>query len=195
MSSRSSTSAPDVSQDHYFYLFGEQIGQALEERLEPPPTSSKDEEHQAPRHPPASTDESNCQRSDERHAIDQKPVAAASTLVSWDGPQDPQNPMNWSPRRKRLVVAALCCISFSASFSSSVFAPAALAVAAEFGVGEEVAILGISLYVLGFAAGKHNLPTVVASRPDTSPKDRFYGRRSPKPTGVYSPCSSPMCFL
>jgi hypothetical protein len=191
----SSTGTPHVSQDHYFYQLGEQIGHALEERLEPPSTSSNDEGHQAPRYPPASTDESNCQRCDERHAIHRKLVATASTLVSWDGPQDPQNPMNWSPRRKTLIVAALCCISFSASFSSSVFAPAALAVAAEFGVGEEVVILGISLYVLGFAAGKHNLPTVVVSRPDTSPKDRSYGDHSPKPTGVHNPCSSPMFFL
>ena len=158
MSSRSSTSTP-LSQDYYFYLFYEQIGQALEERLEPAPTSSNDEAHQAPRYPPASTDESNCQRSDRRHhAIHRKPVATASALVSWNGPQDPQNPMNWSPRRKTLIVTAICCISFSASFSGGVFAPAALAVAAEFGVDEEVALLGISLYVLGFAAGKHNLP-------------------------------------
>src|SRR5271154_6418041 len=113
MSSRSSTSTPHVSQDHYFYLVGEQIGHAMEERLEPPSTSSNDEEHQAPRYPPASTDESNCQHSNERHAIHKEPVATASTLVSWNGPQDPQNPMNWSPRRKALVVAALCCISFS----------------------------------------------------------------------------------
>jgi hypothetical protein len=148
MSSRSSTSTSHVSQDNYFYLVGEQIGQALEERLEPPSASSNDEEHQ---YPPVSTDESKCQRCAECY---QEPVATASTLISWNGPQDPQNPMNWSPRRKTLVVAALCCISFSASFSSSVFAPAALTVAAEFGVGEEVAILGISLYVLGFAAGK-----------------------------------------
>jgi hypothetical protein len=196
MSSKSSTNTPHVSQDHYFYLLGEQIGHALEERLEPPSTSSNDEGHQAPRYAPASTDESNCQRCDERHAIHRKSVATASTLVSWDGPQDPQNPMNWSPRRKTLIVAALCCISFSASFSSSVFAPAALAVAAEFGVGEEVVILGISLYVLGFAAGKHNpFRLVVVSRPDTRPKDRFYGDHSPKPTGVHNPCSSPMCFL
>src|SRR4051794_17220204 len=180
MSSRSSTSTPHVSQDQYFYLVGEQIGQALEEWLEPPLTSSNDEERQAPQYPPTSTDKGNCQRSDERHAIYPQPVATASMLVSWNGSQDPQNPMNWSPRRKTLVVAALCCISFSASLSSSVFAPAALAVAAEFGVGEEVAILGISLYVLGFAAGKYSLPTMVASRSDTSPKDRFYGHRSPK---------------
>jgi hypothetical protein len=163
MSSRSSTSTP-LSQDYYFYLFYEQIGQALEERLEPAPTSSNDEAHQAPRYPPASTDESDCQRSNKRHAIHRKPVATTSTLVSWNGPQDPQNPMNWPPRRKTLIVAAICCISFSASFSGGVFAPAAPTVAAEFGVDEEIALLGISLFVLGFAAGKHNLSRLWWSR-------------------------------
>jgi hypothetical protein len=161
MSSRSSTSTP-LSQDYYIYLFYEQIGQGLEERLEPAPTSSNDEAHQTLRYSPASTDESNGQRSDKCHAIHRKPVAIASILVSWNGPQDPQNPMNWSSRRKTLIVAAICCISFSISFSGGLFAPAALTVAAEFGVNEEVALLGVSLYVLGFAAGKHKtFPTVV----------------------------------
>jgi DHA1 family multidrug resistance protein-like MFS transporter len=155
ISSRSSMSKLQVSQD-YFYLVREQLGQALERRLELTPTPSKDEEDQAPPYPPTSTDENNGQRPDEPHAIPRKPVATVSSLVKWNGPQDPQNPMNWPPRQKNIIVAAVCCISFSASFSSSVFAPAVLAVAAEYGVNEEVGILGISLYVLGFAAGNHN---------------------------------------
>lgn len=81
-------------------------------------------------------------------------AGSSSTLVTWDGPNDPQCPQNWSNARKLPAVLSICSIAFSTSFSSSVFAPAAVPVAAEFGVSNTIATLGVSLYVLGFAAGK-----------------------------------------
>ena len=156
MSSRSSTSTFQASED-YLYLFRELMGQAASRRSELATASSRHAvEVQEPGHSPASTNERNRPRSNEGHAIARKPAGPTSSLVTRTGPQDPQNPMNWSSKRKQAVIAALCCISFSASFSSSVFAPAVLAVAAEFDVSVEVAILGISLYVVGFAAGNQS---------------------------------------
>lgn len=43
--------------------------------------------------------------------------------------------------------------TMGASFASSSFSPTFGAVSAEFGVSEEVVILTLSLYVLGFAFG------------------------------------------
>ena len=195
-SRRSSTGTLHVSED-LFYLFGEQMAQASDHRLESAPTSLDEEERQAPRYPPASSDENDGgQRpSNENQVIPRKPVVPTPSLVAWNGPQDPQNPINWSAGRKRTVIAALCCISFSVSLSSSVFAPAVLPVAAEFQVSQEVGILGISLFVLGFAAGKYDVPAVTVSCADTIPQDHFCGARSLKPMGARSLCSWPTAFL
>ena len=75
------------------------------------------------------------------------------SLVTWDTPNDPENPMNWSKQRKWLVVVAASMTTFCVSFSSSIFSTAVSATAKEFQVGEEVMILGVSLYIVGFAIG------------------------------------------
>ena len=45
-------------------------------------------------------------------------------------------------------------ITLTVSFASSVFSTATTVTAKEFGVSREVMILGVSLYVLGFACGE-----------------------------------------
>ena len=79
---------------------------------------------------------------------------AEPPFVDWDGPEDISNPLNWSNTRKMIAVLSICSLAFVSSFASSVFAPAAVSIAEEFHVSETVANLGVSLYVLGFAAGK-----------------------------------------
>lgn len=69
-------------------------------------------------------------------------------------PNDPENPKNWSKGYKwycTMVVAATC---FVVAFSSSVVTPDIVGVADEFGVSEEVALLSITLFVVGFGVGK-----------------------------------------
>lgn len=34
-------------------------------------------------------------------------------IVDWDGPTDPQNPMNWSPARKWAIIALVSTITFN----------------------------------------------------------------------------------
>ena len=85
-------------------------------------------------------------------------VKPSSSLVTWDGPNDPQHPMNWSSKRKWAVVIVLSWITFCVSFSSSIFSTAIRPTSIEFHVSEEVMILGVSLFVLGFAVGKRDLP-------------------------------------
>ena len=51
------------------------------------------------------------------------------------------------------VAASLGFVTLTAAFGSSIFSSATGAVAAEYDVSREVGILGISLYVLGFATG------------------------------------------
>jgi MFS transporter, DHA1 family, multidrug resistance protein len=76
-------------------------------------------------------------------------------IVGWDGEDDPQNPMNFPRSKKWIMTMSLAAITFCVSFSSSVFSTAASVTAEEFGISLEVMILGVSLYVLGFACGMY----------------------------------------
>ncbi|KAI1661179.1 MFS general substrate transporter [Daldinia decipiens] len=82
-------------------------------------------------------------------------------------PNDPENPKNWSKGYKwycTMVVAITC---FVVAFSSSVVTPDIAGVADEFGVSDEVALLSITLFVVGFGVG----PMIFA------PLSEIYGRR------------------
>jgi MFS transporter, DHA1 family, multidrug resistance protein len=74
-------------------------------------------------------------------------------LIEWDGPEDPENPMNWPTSKKWIVTIALGMMTFCVTFASSVFSNATVPVAELFGVSTEVTTLGTSLFVLGFGAG------------------------------------------
>lgn len=73
-------------------------------------------------------------------------------LVKWDE-NESSNPRNWSTPYKGFLTFLLGMLALSASLGSSIIAPAESAMAAELGISEEVAVLAVSLYVLGFAFG------------------------------------------
>ncbi|KIM93298.1 hypothetical protein OIDMADRAFT_173323 [Oidiodendron maius Zn] len=74
-------------------------------------------------------------------------------LIEWNGPDDPENPMNWSLRKKVLLTSTLAMMTFCVTFASSVFSNATVPVSKEYGVSTEVTTLGTSFFVLGFAVG------------------------------------------
>lgn len=74
-------------------------------------------------------------------------------LITWDGPDDPDNPMNWGTKKKWFITVILGLMTFVVTFASSVFSTATIVVAELYGVSEEVAVLGTSLFVLGFGVG------------------------------------------
>ena len=74
-------------------------------------------------------------------------------VVEFDGEHDPLHAQNWPMRKKLLVAAMLGFTTFIAAFGSSIFSAALGSVAREFGISREVSVLGVSLYVLGFATG------------------------------------------
>lgn len=73
-------------------------------------------------------------------------------LVQWDD-DDKANPRNWKPLYKAFITFLLGMLAFTGSLGSSIILPAQRSIADEFDVSTEVAILIISLYVLGFALG------------------------------------------
>jgi DHA1 family multidrug resistance protein-like MFS transporter len=69
-------------------------------------------------------------------------------LVGWDGPDDPENPMNFSKTRKWIITLSMASMTICITFSSSVFSTATVVTAKQFGVSNEVTLLGTSLFVL-----------------------------------------------
>lgn len=74
-------------------------------------------------------------------------------IVTWNGPEDPENPQNWPLRTKLLRSSAPLTVIFAIAFASSVFGAAADVTAADYGVSQEVMSLGVALFIAGFATG------------------------------------------
>ncbi|XPT03003.1 Ascochitine biosynthesis cluster MFS transporter [Ascochyta lentis] len=75
------------------------------------------------------------------------------TLVSWSGPDDPQNPQNMPQWKKWVITWLLSFLNVWVTFSSTIFASAVRTTSLEYGVSRVVMTLGVSLTVLGFAVG------------------------------------------
>jgi hypothetical protein len=65
-------------------------------------------------------------------------------LVTFDGPDDPKNPQNFSKGKKWMITLLLSLMTLTITFSSSVFSTAILVVSKEYHVGTEVGTLGVS---------------------------------------------------
>lgn len=74
-------------------------------------------------------------------------------IVGWDGDNDPENPRNWTNGYKSWITFQLGMLALSASLGSSIIAPGEANIAKYVGVSTEVAVLAISMYILGFAFG------------------------------------------
>ncbi|KAB8356686.1 hypothetical protein FH972_024262 [Carpinus fangiana] len=75
-------------------------------------------------------------------------------LVTWDGPDDPENPKNWPMRRKWIATFVVSSFTFISPVSSSMVAPALAAMSRDLGVHQEVETsLMLSIFVLAYAVG------------------------------------------
>ncbi|KAI4858964.1 MFS general substrate transporter [Hypoxylon rubiginosum] len=73
-------------------------------------------------------------------------------LVVWL-PHDPRNPMNFSDGKKWLITGVVAFATLSVALVSSAYSGGIAEIMAQFSISQEVAILGVSLFVLGFAIG------------------------------------------
>lgn len=89
--------------------------------------------------------------------------------VEFDGPDDPLCPLNWPLSRKVRTGGLLVLPTFSAVWGSSIYGAGTVTIEHIFHVGTPVAVLGVSLYVLGFATG----PIL------WGPLSEIYGRKMP----------------
>lgn len=88
-------------------------------------------------------------------------------IVWWDGPDDPQNPLNWGRWLRMLNIFLVSGICFVTPLASSMFAPGVPDLMKEFNsTNTELGAFVVSVYVLGFAFG----PMFLA------PLSEIYGR-------------------
>ncbi|GFZ49505.1 Caffeine resistance protein 5 [Saitozyma sp. JCM 24511] len=74
-------------------------------------------------------------------------------IVTWYGPDDPENPKNWSLLKKCWVTLAIMLMTSSVYMGSSIYSPAITQTMTYFGLGQVPATLGLSLFVVGYGVG------------------------------------------
>jgi multidrug resistance protein len=68
-------------------------------------------------------------------------------------PNDPRNPMEFPQWKKWFITVTVAIATLAVAFVSTAYTASTAQIIAEFGCSQEVATLGVSLFVLGFALG------------------------------------------
>ncbi|KAF2826206.1 MFS multidrug transporter-like protein [Ophiobolus disseminans] len=88
-------------------------------------------------------------------------------IITWDGPNDPRNPLNWSQKRKWVVTILVSMFTFISPFSSTMVTPALPDIADDFDIPAGfMRQLVMTIFLLGYAQG----PFVLA------PLSEIFGR-------------------
>ncbi|KAI9780537.1 MAG: hypothetical protein M1839_006655 [Geoglossum umbratile] len=75
-------------------------------------------------------------------------------IVTWDGPDDPENPKNWSRKQRWGITLLVSSFTLISPVSSTMVAPALNAIAKEFHITNVVeSQLTLSIFVLAYAVG------------------------------------------
>ncbi|KAH7117551.1 MFS multidrug transporter-like protein [Dendryphion nanum] len=78
----------------------------------------------------------------------------AEEIVSWDGPNDPEKPLNWSWKKKWLTTILMSMFTFISPFSSTMVTPVLQDIGDEFNISEGfLRQLVMTIFMLGFAQG------------------------------------------
>ncbi|RAO65497.1 uncharacterized protein BHQ10_001509 [Talaromyces amestolkiae] len=92
----------------------------------------------------------------------------SDVLVDFDGVDDPYHPKNWGFRKKCITTVLYGMTTMGATLASAIYTPGTQQISAEFHVGTEVSLLGLTLLLLGFGFG----PLLWA------PLSELYGRKA-----------------
>ncbi|TVY79772.1 Citrinin biosynthesis cluster MFS transporter mrr1 [Fusarium oxysporum f. sp. cubense] len=74
-------------------------------------------------------------------------------LLDFDSPHDPEHPHNWALLGRVWATFMLALFNLVVTIASSIFGSAQAAIVDEFGVSEEVTVLGTSLFLVGYIFG------------------------------------------
>lgn len=79
-------------------------------------------------------------------------------LVTWEGPDDPENPKNWKIGRKWAATLVVSSFTFISPVSSSMVAPALASISSELHIVNSIEqSLVLSIFVLAYAVGKNRV--------------------------------------
>lgn len=79
--------------------------------------------------------------------------SAEPIVVEWYDELDPENPKNWTLKRKLAVTFSICFLTFSVYAGSSIVTPSIPGLIEEFGVSEVQGTLTLSVFIIGYAIG------------------------------------------
>ncbi|OJJ33896.1 hypothetical protein ASPWEDRAFT_60457 [Aspergillus wentii DTO 134E9] len=74
-------------------------------------------------------------------------------VISWRGPDDSENPQNWSMGKRLFVSSLIWLLTFAIYIGSAIYTPGTIGVTEQFGVSQVAATLGLTLFVLGYGLG------------------------------------------
>lgn len=74
-------------------------------------------------------------------------------IVDWAGPDDPENPLNWSSGKKYFVTFEICLLTFSVYIGSAIYSAGIMGVEQRFGVSQVAATAGLTVFVGGYGLG------------------------------------------
>ncbi|KAI7235949.1 hypothetical protein KC343_g11394, partial [Hortaea werneckii] len=128
------------------------------------PGDENDSQHQYTSHP----DPEKTMNENAHHDI--PPASQFITAQDWTGPDDPENPHNWSLLKRCLHIFPIAFLSFAVTAGSSLITPSTPEIAQQFSVSRTVSILSLSLFVFGLGIG----PMIAAPISETLGRNMVY---------------------
>lgn len=74
-------------------------------------------------------------------------------VMDWNGPDDPENPHNWSTWQKVYHATTPALFGFAVTFGTSIYTPALADIMQHFQISRTIALLGLTTYTLGIGFG------------------------------------------
>lgn len=74
-------------------------------------------------------------------------------IVDWEGEDDPENPYNWPLKYKIIFIAQIMLLTAFVYMASAIYTPGVEEIMEDLGVGQVVATLPLTLFVIGYAIG------------------------------------------
>ncbi|KAG8904587.1 hypothetical protein FRB99_001505 [Tulasnella sp. 403] len=140
----------EKQQDHY--------GRSPSSSLHPPASSPMDPRYSSNRDSMA--EELTVVQSDSEDNVDapgepklDEKTEHSAYLVKWDGPDDPENPKNWSMAYRWYITAIAGLLVLNATFASSAPSGVVEQLVPKFHLNHSTTVLTISLFVAGYCVG------------------------------------------
>ncbi|RXK41008.1 hypothetical protein M231_01639 [Tremella mesenterica] len=116
-------------------------------------TSSIAKEKEKERDPEVGQDDATLVETDRIQSGGDEEKQQDEWIVKWDGPDDPEDPLNTPEMKKWIMTAVLAIACACVTCCSSMAADAYAGMEKRFGVSQEVCILSVSLFVAGLGVG------------------------------------------